>query len=129
MLLHVTCYLVTIIMEILASCQFTKELMCIKVPERNLLLSYMDIGGPIWGRDPLKMLGLYQSFSDVRVQKFRTLKTLRTRTQRVCLSTHLYCKEVNISQHFSEISIFSFLKSYYSLYKPHEQISSIVKTS
>jgi hypothetical protein len=51
--------------------------------------------------------GLYrhhvsQSFSDVRVpvrvRKFRTLKTLRTRTQRVCLFTHLYCKEVNISQ-------------------------------
>jgi hypothetical protein len=68
-------------------------------------------------------------FSEVRVQKFRTLKTLRTRTQRVSLFTHLYCKEVNISQKFSEISIFSFLKSYYSLYKPHAQISSIVKTS
>jgi hypothetical protein len=37
-------------------------------------------------------------FSEVRVRKFRTLKTLRTRTQRVCLFTHLYCKEVNISQ-------------------------------
>jgi hypothetical protein len=33
-------------------------------------------------------------FSEVRVRKFRTLKTLRTRTQRVCLFTHLYCKEV-----------------------------------
>jgi hypothetical protein len=54
-------------------------------------------------------------FSEVRVRKFRTLKTLRTRTQRVCLFTHLYCKEVNISQKKSEISIFSFLKSYYSL--------------
>jgi hypothetical protein len=51
-------------------------------------------------------------------RKFRTLKTLRTRTQRVCLFTHLYCKEVNISEKNSEISIFSFLKSYYSLYKP-----------
>jgi hypothetical protein len=30
-----------------------------------------------------------QSFSEVRVRKFRTLKTLRTRTQRVCLFTHL----------------------------------------
>jgi hypothetical protein len=27
-------------------------------------------------------------FSEVRVRKFRTLKTLRTRTQRVCLFTH-----------------------------------------
>jgi hypothetical protein len=68
-------------------------------------------------------------FSKVRVRKFRTLKTLRTRTQRVCLFTHLYCKEVNISQKKSEISIFSFLKSYYSLYKPRAQISTIVKTS
>jgi hypothetical protein len=42
------------------------------------------------------------------------------------LFTHLYCKEVNISQNISEISIFSFLKSYYSLYKPHAQISTIV---
>jgi hypothetical protein len=62
-----------------------------------------------------------QSFSDVRVcglsevrvRKFRTLKTLWSRTRtRVCLFTHLYCKEVNISQKISEISIFSFLKSY-----------------
>jgi hypothetical protein len=68
-------------------------------------------------------------FSEVQVRKFRTLKTLRTRTQRVCLFTHLYSKEVNISQKNSEISIFSFLKSYYSLYKPHAQISTIVKTS
>jgi hypothetical protein len=68
-------------------------------------------------------------FSEVRVRKFRTLKTLRTRTQRVCLFTHLYSKEVNISQKISEISFFSFLKSYYSLYKPHAQISTIVKTS
>jgi hypothetical protein len=68
-------------------------------------------------------------FSEVRVRKFRTLKTLRTRTQRVCLFTHLYCKEVNISQKKSEISIFSFLKSYYSLYKPHAQISTIVKNT
>jgi hypothetical protein len=68
-------------------------------------------------------------FSEVWVRKFRTLKTLRTRTQRVCLFTHLYCKEVNISQKKSVISIFSFLKSYYSLYKPHAQISTIVKTS
>jgi hypothetical protein len=68
-------------------------------------------------------------FSEVRVRKFRTLKTLRTRTQRVCLFMHLYSKEVNISQKISEISIFSFLKSYYSLYKPHAQISTIVKTS
>jgi hypothetical protein len=68
-------------------------------------------------------------FSEVRVRKFWTLKTLRTRTQRVCLFTHLYSKEVNISQKNSEISIFSFLKSYYSLYKPHAQISTIVKTS
>jgi hypothetical protein len=68
-------------------------------------------------------------FSQVRVRKFRTLKTLRTRTQRVCLFTHLYCKKVNISQKKSEISIFSFLKSYYSLFKPHAQISTIVKTS
>jgi hypothetical protein len=68
-------------------------------------------------------------FSEVRVRKFQTLKTLWTRTQRVCLFTHLYCKEVNISQKKSEISIFSFLKSYYSLYKPHAQISTIVKTS
>jgi hypothetical protein len=68
-------------------------------------------------------------FSEVRVRNFRTLKTLRTRTQRVCLFTNLYCKEVNISQKISEISIFSFLKSYYSLYKPHAQISTIVKTS
>jgi hypothetical protein len=59
----------------------------------------------------------HQSFSDVqvRVRKFRTLKTLRTRTQRVCLFTHLYCKEVNISQKNSEISIFSFLKSLFPL--------------
>jgi hypothetical protein len=28
----------------------------------------------------------------------RTLKPLRTRTRSVCLFTHLYCKEVNISQ-------------------------------
>jgi hypothetical protein len=74
-----------------------------------------------------------QSFSDVRVRvrvrKFRTLKTLRTRTQHVCLFTHLYSKEVNISQNISEISIFSIIKSYYSLYKPHAQISTIVKTS
>jgi hypothetical protein len=49
-------------------------------------------------------------FCEVRVRKFRTLKTLRTRTQRVCLFTHLYCKEVNISQKNSEISIFFFLK-------------------
>jgi hypothetical protein len=42
-------------------------------------------------------------FSEVRVRKFRTLKTLRTRTQRVCLFTHLYSKEVNISQKNSEI--------------------------
>jgi hypothetical protein len=34
-----------------------------------------------------------------------------------------------ISQKISEISIFSFLKSYYSLYKPHAQISTILKTS
>jgi hypothetical protein len=68
-------------------------------------------------------------FSEVRVRKFRTLKTLRTRTQRVCLFTHLYCKEVNISQKITEISIVSFLKSYYSLYKPHAQISTLVKTS
>jgi hypothetical protein len=68
-------------------------------------------------------------FSEVRVRKFRTLKTLPTRTQRVCLFTPLYCKEVNISQFFSEILIFSFLKSYYSLYKPHAQISTIVQTS
>jgi hypothetical protein len=68
-------------------------------------------------------------FFEVRVRKFRTLKTLRTRTQRVCLFTHFYCKEVNISQKKSEISIFSFLKSYYSLYKPHANISTIVKTS
>jgi hypothetical protein len=53
-------------------------------------------------------------FSEVRVRKFRTLKILRTRTQRVCLFTHLYSKDVNISQKKSEISIFSFLKSYYS---------------
>jgi transposase-like protein len=76
---------------------------------------------------------LFQSFSDVRVRvrvrKFWTLKTIRTRTQRVCLFTHLYTKKVNISQKKSEISIFSFLKSYYSLYKPHVQISTIVKTS
>jgi hypothetical protein len=31
-------------------------------------------------------------FSEVRVRKFRTLKTLRTRTQRVCLFKHLYGK-------------------------------------
>jgi hypothetical protein len=73
------------------------------------------------------------SFSDVRVRgqvrvrKFRTLKTLRT--QPVRLFTHLYSKEVNISQKISEILIFSFLKSYYFLYKPHAQISTIVKTS
>jgi hypothetical protein len=30
-------------------------------------------------------------FSEVRVRKFRTLKTLWTRTQHVCLFTHLYC--------------------------------------
>jgi hypothetical protein len=48
-------------------------------------------------------------FSEVRVRKFRTLKTLRTRrTQRVCLFTHLYCKEVNISQKNSEIPKFQF---------------------
>jgi hypothetical protein len=69
------------------------------------------------------------SLREVRVRKFRTLKTLRTRTQRVCLFTHLYCKEVNISQKNSKISIFSVLKSYYSPYKPHAQISTIVKTS
>jgi hypothetical protein len=68
-------------------------------------------------------------FSEVRVRKFRTLKTLRTWIQRVCFFTHLYSKEVNISQKNSEISIFSFLKSYYSLYKPHAQISTIAKTS
>jgi hypothetical protein len=68
-------------------------------------------------------------FREVRVRKFRTMKTLQTRTQRVCLFTHLYSKEVNISQKNSEISIFSFLKSYYSLYKPHAQISTLVKTS
>jgi hypothetical protein len=68
-------------------------------------------------------------FSEVRVRNFRTFLTLRTRTQRVCLFEHLYCKEVNISQKKSAISIFSFLKSYYSLYKPHAQISTIVKTS
>jgi hypothetical protein len=34
-----------------------------------------------------------------------------------------------ISQKISEILIFSFLKSYYFLYKPHAQISTIVKTS
>jgi hypothetical protein len=68
-------------------------------------------------------------FSEGRVRKFWTLKTLRTRTQRVCLFTHLYFKEVNISQNYYEISFFSFLKSYYSLYKPHAQISTIVKTS
>jgi hypothetical protein len=56
-------------------------------------------------------------------------ETLRTRTQRVCLFTHLYCKEVNITQKISEILIFSLLKYYYSLYKPHAQISTIVKTS
>jgi hypothetical protein len=66
-------------------------------------------------------------FFEVRVRKVRTLKTLRTRTQRVCLFTHLYCKEVNISQKNSEISIFSFLNSYYFLYKPYAQISTIVK--
>jgi hypothetical protein len=80
-----------------------------------------------------------QSFSDVRVRvrgllwspRTRTLKPLRTRTrtQRVCLFTHLYCKKVNISQIKSEISNFSFLKSYYSLYKPHAHLSTIVKTS
>jgi hypothetical protein len=61
---------------------------------------------------PLKIQSKCQSFSDVRVRvrKFRTLQTLRTRTQRVCLFTHLYCKEVNISQKISEISIFFFLK-------------------
>jgi hypothetical protein len=48
-------------------------------------------------------------FSEVLVRKFRTLKTLRTRTQHVCLFTHLYSKEVNISPKISEISIFSFL--------------------
>jgi hypothetical protein len=48
---------------------------------------------------------------------------------RYSLHTHLCCKEVNISQKKSEISIFSFLKSYFSLYKPHAQISTIVKTS
>jgi hypothetical protein len=58
-------------------------------------------------------------FSEVRVRKFLALKTLRTRTQRVCLFTHLYSKEDNISQKKSEISIFYFLKSDYSLYKPH----------
>jgi hypothetical protein len=42
-------------------------------------------------------------FSEVRVRKFWTLKTLRTRTQRVCLFTNLYSKEVNISQKISEI--------------------------
>jgi hypothetical protein len=31
----------------------------------------------------------FADFSEVRVRKFRTLKTLRTRTQRVCLFTHL----------------------------------------
>jgi hypothetical protein len=41
----------------------------------------------------------------------------------------IYCKEVNISHKNTEISTFSFLKSYYSLYKPHAQISTIVKTS
>jgi hypothetical protein len=41
-------------------------------------------------------------FSEVGVRKFRTLKTLRTRTQRVCLFTHLCSKEVNISQKNSE---------------------------
>jgi hypothetical protein len=39
-----------------------------------------------------------RDFSEVRVRKFRTLKTLRTRTQRVCLFTHLFSKEANISQ-------------------------------
>jgi hypothetical protein len=43
----------------------------------------------------------------------------------VCLRIYT----VNISQKNSEFSIFSFLKSYYSLYKPLAQISTIVKTS
>jgi hypothetical protein len=58
--------------------------------------------------------------------KIRTLKTLRTRTQRVCLFTHLYCKEVNISQKNSEISI---LKILLFPFINHMQISTIVKTS
>jgi hypothetical protein len=81
----------------------------------------------------IKFKDIMQSFLDesaeVRVRNFRTLKTLRTRTQRVCLFMHLYSKEVNISQKNSEISFYSFLKSYCSLYKPHAQISTIVKTS
>jgi hypothetical protein len=77
-----------------------------------------------------------QSFSDVRVQVRGLLwspspkisdfeNPSDSRTQRVCLFTHLYCK-VNISQKNSEISIISFLKSYYSLYKPRAHISTIV---
>jgi hypothetical protein len=54
----------------------------------------------------LYFIHICQSFSSesesaevlVLVRKFRSLKTLRTRTQRVCLFTHLYCKEFNISQ-------------------------------
>jgi hypothetical protein len=59
----------------------------------------------------------FQSFSDIQVRvRVRVLKTLRTRTQRVCLFTHLHSKEVNLLQKNSEISIFSFWNSYYSLY-------------
>jgi hypothetical protein len=63
----------------------------------------------LFGR-PSPSLRTSEKSSEVRVRKFRTLKTLRTRTQRVCLFTHLYCKEVNISQKNSEISIFFFFK-------------------
>jgi hypothetical protein len=58
---------------------------------------------------------------------FRTSESADLRVRKLFM--HLYCKEVNISQKNSDISIFSFFKSYYSLYKPHAQISTIVKTS
>jgi hypothetical protein len=48
-------------------------------------------------------------FSEVRVRKFWTLKTLRTRTQRVCLFTHLYCKSQHFTKKFRNFKFF-FLK-------------------
>jgi hypothetical protein len=47
-------------------------------------------------------------FSEVRVQKFRTLKTLRTQRQCVCLLTNLYCKEVKNFE-FSKNQIFKYM--------------------
>jgi hypothetical protein len=61
---------------------------------------------------------IFQSFLDVRVRKFRTLKTLRTRLSVfVCLRI---CTVKKSTFHKK------FRNFYYSLYKQHAQISTIV---